>query len=654
MKRILKGTSLTTITLLSGLLFSLPRLASAQLGAVVEGIVGVGASWFVIPIAMLLSYIVNQIIGIAFSVASYLVELALAINDLILTQSNSLVQVGWGIARDLANLGFVLIIIVIAFATILRIERYGSQKLLVRLIAAAILVNFSLAIAGVVISFTSTISHFFLDFILGDKAAGFRVADIISGAFSPQRFLIQDPNPLPPDPSAQAGLFTSLSTATLVSIADLIFGGVFMLIATVVMATLALMLLIRYIMLSFLLVVSPITWLFWVIPDLQGQFTKWWSKFLEWAFFAPAVSFFIYLSIIAAEKLGEMSIVVNSDFVFPALANTIMQGAQMILLAGIMLGGLIAAKNMGIAGAGGAISLMNKGKSAALGWAGRQARRAGARTLESKPTAKLAGFMQRTPGLRRMGMALGGQADILRRGLVDDADKQIKKYSDAHIAKNLDTLSEPERVAALERLAKNDTMGLIKDRAGNGNVLSTISAENKKVFERFYGEGTPKWKSVELGSGMNVATADAIRANDVTRMRNEMKEWVKGLKPEQIGKLPVNDIFNGKDDLAGMGFKVGDIATAEAFRIAVVNAVAQNVPGDIAKLFKNVKSAGFDKLYNTTQYVRDFIEPADAPRAQKITDAMSRIASVRLYEGGGGAAAAAAAPTAAPAGPPTP
>jgi hypothetical protein len=53
-----------------------------------------------------------------------------------------------------ANLGFVLFIILIALATIVRYQDYEAKKLLPRLIAAAILVNFSIAIPTVILNFT--------------------------------------------------------------------------------------------------------------------------------------------------------------------------------------------------------------------------------------------------------------------------------------------------------------------------------------------------------------------------------------------------------------------------------------------------------------------------------------------------------------------
>src|SRR3989344_575741 len=47
------------------------------------------------------------------------------------------VQIGWTISRDLANMFFILIMLLIAFGTVLRIDTYGWKKLIPKLVIAA-------------------------------------------------------------------------------------------------------------------------------------------------------------------------------------------------------------------------------------------------------------------------------------------------------------------------------------------------------------------------------------------------------------------------------------------------------------------------------------------------------------------------------------
>ncbi|MHB8903921.1 MAG: hypothetical protein ACYC40_02375, partial [Patescibacteria group bacterium] len=64
---------------------------------------------------------------------------------------STVVTNGWVIVRDICNMFFVLILLIIAFATILRIEEYNYKKWLPKLILMAILINFSKMICGLLI-----------------------------------------------------------------------------------------------------------------------------------------------------------------------------------------------------------------------------------------------------------------------------------------------------------------------------------------------------------------------------------------------------------------------------------------------------------------------------------------------------------------------
>ena len=70
----------------------------------------------------------------------------------------SLVPQLWSFARNLANLGIIIGIIVMAIATILRIEKYSWKKMLPKLVLVALLVNFSLVIAGIFVDISNYIS----------------------------------------------------------------------------------------------------------------------------------------------------------------------------------------------------------------------------------------------------------------------------------------------------------------------------------------------------------------------------------------------------------------------------------------------------------------------------------------------------------------
>jgi len=69
----------------------------------------------------------------------------------------SLVPQLWSFIKNFANLGIILGMIFTAIATILRIEKYSWKKMLPKLLLVALLVNFSLVIAGIFVDISSYI-----------------------------------------------------------------------------------------------------------------------------------------------------------------------------------------------------------------------------------------------------------------------------------------------------------------------------------------------------------------------------------------------------------------------------------------------------------------------------------------------------------------
>ena len=84
--------------------------------------------------------IVTIFIGILVGVAGF--------NDFIDSRA---VAIGWVVVRDVTNIFFVIIMLIIAFGTLFNIQTYEYKKLLPKLVIAAILVNFSKMIVGVAI-----------------------------------------------------------------------------------------------------------------------------------------------------------------------------------------------------------------------------------------------------------------------------------------------------------------------------------------------------------------------------------------------------------------------------------------------------------------------------------------------------------------------
>ncbi len=557
-----------------------------------------------------LNSIFAYFLGLFLSLSTMLVGFALQFNYSLLTPppaatANTLVYIGWGITRDIANLGFVLATVVIAIATIIRVESYGYKKLLPKLIAAAILVNFSLAIAGVLIDFSHVLTNFFFSKIDADSSPA-AIASAIGGAFQPQQFYI-----LPGAGSAldSEGDVTGIGTfsATLLNaIASLLFTNVFMLLAIFVMLVFGMLLLLRYLWLSFLLILAPLVWLFWVVPALSGQFHKWWSRFIEWTFFAPAAAFFMYLALASLNGLNAAAgaaTAQSSAFgsIGASLILLLNKGAQMTVLVGVMLGGLIVAKSMGVSAAGAAVGLAQKAGKGARAWAGRKSlqyasaplRRRGegeeaktgaervqawAQTRKSAFGRAAAGFIAR--GTTRF--ATAGGEDVVRHH-----EGQVAKMGDTDATAAVLTASGPRLIALLKKLQQAGKLGDI-------DMTRVATKENRALFARF-NQGKV-FSDVEKGGLMNVEMNDARARGDWGAYESAANGLLKNFTRADAEKASFKDMFSGKP-------KFGlDAATLNQMGMRITRALAttshQLVPSIIPKLDTNTRDNFTTKYQN--------------------------------------------------------
>src|SRR3989338_1978259 len=106
-----------------------------------------------------INWIVNLVGGLLIGLAASIVNYAFNFQSFIKVP---VVQIGWTLSRDMANMAFILIMLGIAFATILQMDTFGVKKKLVPLIAMALLLNFSLVACGVFIDIGNSLGRFFV------------------------------------------------------------------------------------------------------------------------------------------------------------------------------------------------------------------------------------------------------------------------------------------------------------------------------------------------------------------------------------------------------------------------------------------------------------------------------------------------------------
>jgi hypothetical protein len=325
-------------------------------------------------IAIKITYVIGFVASMMFSLGGFLIDLALELNGRV--SQLPMVQTGWTIVLNMTNLAFVLGIIWIAIATIIRMQGYEMKQILWKLIVAAVLVNFSLVIAGFFLDFAGLMTQFFVEKVSPPATASgiTSFSSQLAASLQPQNALSIDSGSSFAGAQAEFQKKLGLASNTTEALNDtsaafnilinLVFGVLFTVIGAITFLGIATMLLVRFLFIAILLILAPIVWLGWVFPVMGKYWSEWWGHFIKWTFFAPISAFFLYLAINAAisvDRFRESFAIDLSGTSGLATAQTALKGvifnsleniAQQLIVIGLLIGGLIAAEKSGIAFSG--------------------------------------------------------------------------------------------------------------------------------------------------------------------------------------------------------------------------------------------------------------------------------------------------------------
>ncbi|MFH1308454.1 MAG: hypothetical protein ABIH51_00385 [Patescibacteria group bacterium] len=330
----------------------------------------------------------------------------------------NVVKKAWGTTRDIANMMFILFLVVVAFATILRNEQYGVKQLLPKIILIALLINFSFVIAATIVDFSNIASKLFINEIrtktgeggisgtfgdamsLGEtkmsvnceeyvnkkikECARWAAAGLIGAAIN-LNCQIKYANLKKTCEKNKEILVSDREGNFLNSIVSLTVGSLVMLIAAFTFFAGGIMLLIRIVVIWFLLMIVPLAFICYIMPALRKNWQDWWKTFLKWCFFAPIYTFFIWLAFIVATNGNNKQIatsivdeVAKKSVGFDPYGSTfVINPAEQLISYGfiiaLLIGGIIVSQKLGIYGANTAMNIAKKAKDGTLKWAGRTA-----------------------------------------------------------------------------------------------------------------------------------------------------------------------------------------------------------------------------------------------------------------------------------------
>lgn len=267
------------------------------------------------------------------------------------------VQNGWPFIQGIANFGYIIALLYIAFVTILRSGSADVRRLLPRLLIAALLTNFSLVLTGIIIDASRLVMAIIMEVVLGARNLESIGLSVIKGSGVVDAVFIVD---------KEAAVF-GITLKDVVSNWDrpvnalkatlLIYG----LLVGLIVVTVGLFM--RYVLLLLLLIASPVAFLGFAFPGLEGMAKKWWSSFITYVLYGPIALFVLALIV----KM-------NNAAVLGGVADPFLKAVvELALTVAMCFAATIAAKKIGGLGADAAINWSKWGGkkiSAPARWAG--------------------------------------------------------------------------------------------------------------------------------------------------------------------------------------------------------------------------------------------------------------------------------------------
>ncbi|MDO8728869.1 MAG: hypothetical protein Q7K26_03135 [bacterium] len=273
-----------------------PELARVLgVGEVIQKVLDFGTEALLAPlswVSILILQLATLLTGLAGMILNYAVQFTIVEMAKNLKGIGT-IDIAWKAIRDVANMGFIFVLLYAAIRTILGIGS-DTKKLIVNIVVVAILINFSLFFTKVVIDSSNVLSTFFYD------------------AMAPGSLTESAPNTGLSNKLMQPLKLTSLwnnkdiqvlKSKKVITIG--VMGTIVSLIAAFVFFAVAIMLVIRFVVLIFVMILSPLAFIGYILPQLKEYKDQWIQALLGQAFFAPIYFMLTWIVLIISTGILE-------------------------------------------------------------------------------------------------------------------------------------------------------------------------------------------------------------------------------------------------------------------------------------------------------------------------------------------------------------
>jgi hypothetical protein len=253
-----------------------------------------GIGWIICPILNFTAGLADGSYGI---VAGFL-----EVQPLLTTGTSEPIYQAWSIMRNIANVAFVIAFMIIIFSQITSygISNYGIKKMLPRLIIAAILVNISYWVCAIAVDITN---------ILGGSIK--QLFDSVGATFEAPSFS-----------GVEGGATWSDITIGVLSVGLVVAASIYFtlsalipILITVVAAlvTTVLILAVRQALIILLVVISPLAFVAFLLPNTQNLFSKWRNLFQTLLLMFPIIAAIFGASALASQIVTASAQNIDDD-----------------------------------------------------------------------------------------------------------------------------------------------------------------------------------------------------------------------------------------------------------------------------------------------------------------------------------------------------
>ncbi len=432
---------------------------------IIKGLAGL-INGLILFIAGLFLWLANQLIGVA-----------LDLNNGLAMGKESIINTGHKIVLGVANMGFIVALVVIAFGTMLRWEGFNYKKALPRVIIAALLINFGFFIVtNWLISPVNQITEAFRaasSFDPTNSFAVFKDAVGIGGVADQQIGEVARTSASSSDIASK-----NIVGVAAKSIASVLFTAIFSFLGFLALMAFASMLFIRYIALAILIILLPLAWIAWIFPNIKipgggNPWSMWWESFTRWLLFAPFAMFFFYL----ATQLA------NKGFIPPTNATFGEYLGGMILIVGLLLGGLLVSNKIGISGGAMALGAAAAGKVWVQARVKKYGLKAGRGTIrKALPRERLQKLENLGANKGFFGRHLAAPARAVGRQAVK-GDAAITKAREAEFLKKTENLAPYQKSDMYAGLKEEDRAYMLKNMIKEGYDWELVPGAREDIIK---------------------------------------------------------------------------------------------------------------------------------------------------------------------------